>query len=146
VGADSVCGLQGQDEEDGMGQKGPLRLRIVWEAAERVGLVPWVPLMHFQGAPALILEGRSAGGVFEKTGSSGGKRLMMESQLIREIVAENTQKARQEDILEFLQARFGAVPDEIARRLRQVRAQKKLKALIQLAGRSPDLETFQRQL
>ena len=37
---------------------------------------------------------------------------MMESPLIKEIGAENTQKARQEAILEFLQARLGAIPDE----------------------------------
>src|SRR5437879_5628775 len=60
----------------------------------------------------------------------GGERIMIESPLINRIVAESTQKTMQEDILEFLEARFGAVPEEISEGLRKVRARKKLKALI----------------
>jgi len=140
-------------------------------AAGDVGLVPWVPLTRFQGAPAPILaecrrridkqalpEERdnllAVSQVLvqlryndpELLAILGGKHVVDESPLIKEIVAENTQKARQEAILEFLQARFGPVPEEISGRLRQVRAQKKLKALIKHAARSPDLESFRRQL
>jgi hypothetical protein len=76
----------------------------------------------------------------------GGKSVMIESPLIKEIVAENTQKARQEDILEFLHARFGTVPDGIAQQVRSVRAQRKLKALVKHAAQCPDLEAFRKRL
>jgi hypothetical protein len=59
----------------------------------------------------------------------GGKRVMIESPLIKEIVAENTQKARQ-----------------VAERLRNIRAQKKLNALVKHAAQCPDLEAFRRRL
>ncbi len=67
---------------------------------------------------------------------------MIESPLIKEIVAEKTQ----ETILEFLQARFGTVPEQVDQRLRTVRGEKKLKALIKLAARCPDLDAFRERL
>jgi len=76
----------------------------------------------------------------------GGKRIMIESPLINQIVAESTQKTMQEAILEFLEARFGALPGDISERLRKVRAQKKLKALIKHAAQSTDLEAFRSRL
>ena len=62
---------------------------------------------------------------------------MIESPLIKEIVAESTQKTMQEAILEVLEARFGNVPEDISEGLRQVRAKKKLKALVRHAARCP---------
>jgi hypothetical protein len=140
-------------------------------AAGDVGLVPWVPLTRFQGPPAPLLEEcrrridkqarpeerdnlLAVSQVLvqlryndpELLKILGGKRVMIESPLIKEIVAENTQKARQEDILEVLQARFGEVPKDVAERLRSIRAQKKLKALVKHAAQCPDLEAFWRRL
>jgi hypothetical protein len=71
---------------------------------------------------------------------------MIKSPLIKKIVTESIRKARQETIVELLQARFGAVPDAITRELRTVRAERKLKALIKHAAQSPDLEAFRRRL
>jgi outer membrane protein assembly factor BamA len=71
---------------------------------------------------------------------------MIESPLIKKIEAESAQKAMQESILEFLEARFGAVPEEISEALRKVRARKKLKDLVKHAARSSDLEAFRRRL
>jgi hypothetical protein len=140
-------------------------------AAGDVGLVPWVPLTRFQGPPAPILaecrrridkqalpEERdnllAVSQVLvqlryndpELLAILGGKRIMIESPLINEIVAESTQKTMQEDILEFLKARFGAIPEEISESLRNVCARKKLKALVKHAARSADLEAFRRRL
>ena len=67
---------------------------------------------------------------------------MIESPLIQEIVAES----KQEDILEVLQARFEAVPDNIIERLRAVRSEKKLLALIKLAVRCSNLDAFRKKL
>ncbi len=71
---------------------------------------------------------------------------MIDSPLIKEIVAENTQKVRQEAIIEFLQARFHQVPEGIVQQLRNIRAGKKLKALVKHAARCADLEAFRRRL
>ncbi len=144
-------------------------------AAGDVGLLPWVPLTHFEGPPAPLLEecrrriddqalAEERNNLLtvsqvlaqlrytdpELLTILGGKRVMIESPLINEIVAEATQKATQkttqENILAFLGARFGAVPAEIAEPLRQVHSQKKLNALLNHAARCRDLEAFPKQL
>ena len=75
---------------------------------------------------------------------------MIESPLIQEIVAEREreakQEAKQEAILEVLQTRFGSVVADIAERLRGVRGEKKLNALLKHAVRCPDLEAFRKRL
>ena len=71
---------------------------------------------------------------------------MIESPLIEEVFGERLRKAKQDSILDFLQARFGAVPQGIADRLRAVHADKKLRALTKLAARCSDIEAFRRQL
>jgi hypothetical protein len=140
-------------------------------AADDIGLVPWVPLTRFQGPPAPILEecrrridnqalpderdnllavsqvlAQLRYNDQELLSILGGKRVMIESPLIKEIVAEREQETIREAIVEFLEARFGAVPEEIPERLRHVRARKKLKALVKDAARSPDLAAFRRRL
>jgi hypothetical protein len=72
----------------------------------------------------------------------GGKQAMIESPLINQIVAENTQ----ETILTVLEARFGSVPEEIAERLRKLHGQKKLKALVKQAALCRDLGAFRKRL
>ena len=132
-----------------------------------VGLVPWVPLTRFQGPPAPLLEAcrrridelarpeerdnlLAVSQVLVQLRYNdprlltilGGKQLMIESPLINEILAENTQEA----ILRFLQARFGDVPEEVVQRLRSISADRKLKALIKHAAQCPTLEAFHRRL
>ncbi len=68
----------------------------------------------------------------------GGKSVMIESPLIREIVAE----VRQKDILKFL-TRFGPVPPELAAEVRSILDETVLDAVVELSTSCPDLEHFQ---
>jgi hypothetical protein len=132
-----------------------------------VSLIPWVPLTRFQGPPEAVLEKcrdrieqqahpadqanlLAVSQVLAKLRYQdpqllailGGKRVMIESPLIKEIVAES----RQEDIVRVLQARFGPVPLETTTRLRKIQSEKKLNDLIAHAALCPDLESFRERL
>src|SRR5262249_53759479 len=72
----------------------------------------------------------------------GGKQVMIESPLIKEILAES----KQDDILTVLKARFGEVPLELAKRLRRISSEKKLEKLIEEAARCASLKAFREQL
>jgi hypothetical protein len=136
-------------------------------AGGNVGLLPWVPLTQFQGPPRPLLEEcrkridkqarpderdnlLAVSQVLAQLRYNdpdllailGGKQIMIESPLINQIVAE----ARQEDILKFLQARFDSVPDDVSERLRAVRGEKKLVALIKHAARCRDINAFRKRL
>jgi hypothetical protein len=136
-------------------------------AAGDVGLVPWVPLTQFPGPPGPVLE-RCRQRIEEQAHPQdqanllavaqvftrlrfpdphllsllGGKRAMIESPLIQEIVAEKLQDA----ILELLKDHFGEVPLEVTTLLRAVGKEKKLLELLKLAPKCPDLETFRTRL
>jgi hypothetical protein len=140
-------------------------------AAGDVGLMPWVPLTHFQGPPQPILEEcrrridkqaradernnlLAVSQVLlqlryndpELLAVLGGTQVMIESPLINQMMAEKAQKTMQEAILAVLEARFGEVPGEMADRLRKLRAQRKLKSLVKQAALCRDLEAFRKQL
>jgi predicted transposase YdaD len=68
----------------------------------------------------------------------GGRRVMIESPLIQELMAEQ----RQDDIVEVLAGRFGAVPEDVLKRLRQVTREKELKELLRYTAVCPDLAAF----
>jgi hypothetical protein len=76
----------------------------------------------------------------------GGKKIMIESPLIDEIVSEAEVKARHEDIIEVLRTRFGAVPSELADRIRSVTSEDGLTQLIRSAAMCKDLEVFGKSL
>jgi predicted transposase YdaD len=144
-------------------------------AAGDIGLIPWVPLTRFEGPPRALLE--QCRERIEQDAASdekanllavtqvltrlrfsdlslltvlGGSQVMIESPLIKELVAEARQEAhqeaRQEDILAVLQARFGELPAELARRVRAVRSRRTLDALVRHAARCPDLDVFRKRL
>ena len=140
-------------------------------AAGDVGLLPWVPLTQFAGLPATIFEecrrqieenapvrdrenllavsqilARLRYNAPELLAILGGRHAMIESPLLKEIVADATQKATQKAILEFLRGRFGEAPNDVEQRLRTIRGEKKLKALVRHASRCPNLEAFRRRL
>jgi hypothetical protein len=82
----------------------------------------------------------------EVLASFGGRRVMIESPLLKKIVAESKAKSRQESIVLFLEGRFGEVPQDIIKRLRRFRGEKRLKALIKYSVSCPNLETFRTRL
>jgi hypothetical protein len=67
---------------------------------------------------------------------------MIESPLLQKIMAERSQDL----IIEALKARFDTVPREVTRPLREVLDEKKLKKLIALAVKCPDMEVFREAL
>jgi hypothetical protein len=130
-----------------------------------------VPLTHITGPPAPVfeecrrqIEGRARArdrenllavsqilaqlryNVPELLAILGGTQAMIESPLLKEIVAEATQKAKQEDIVEVLRGRFGKVPEELEQRLQTVRGARKLNSLLRHASRCATLEAFRRRL
>jgi hypothetical protein len=133
-----------------------------------VGVVPWVPLMHFDGPPEALLERCAA--KIEREASDpreranllgvsqvltglrftdpdlltllGGKQAMIESPLLQKLIAE----AKHKDILALLKDRFGTVPRDVTRRLQGILDEERLTNLNVLAGKCPDLPTFREAL
>ena len=131
------------------------------------GMMPWVPLMQAAEPPAVVL--RRCRAVIDQHAPAaehdqlitvmqvftrlrykdpnllsilGGKAAMIESPLIREIVAEG----RHKDILRALRARFGPVPPELEAEVKSIRDESVLHAAFDLAVSSPDLEGFGAEL
>ena len=131
------------------------------------GMMPWVPLMHADEPPEIVL--RRCREVIDQYAPAdeheslitvtqvftrlrykdpnllsilGGKTVMIDSLvrslLIREIVAER----RHKDILKVLAIRFGPVPPELAAEVRSILDETVLDAVVELAASSPDLEQF----
>jgi hypothetical protein len=72
----------------------------------------------------------------------GGEKAMIESPLLQKMIAERLH----DTILVILKDRFGTVPREVIRLLREVIDEKKLQQLAVLAGKCPDLEEFREAL
>ena len=130
------------------------------------GMMPWVPLMQADEPPQIVLQRCrevidqhapaeehesliTVTQVFTRLRYKdpnllsilGGKSVMIESPLIREIVAE----VRQKDILKFL-TRFGPVPPELAAEVRSILDETVLDAVVELSTSCPDLEHFQAEM
>src|SRR5262249_14169614 len=116
-------------------------------ASDDVGLIPWVPLTHFDGPPEVLLHecrrrldqlapAAEYANLLAVTqvmarlqyndpnllAIIGGRQIMIESPLIQELMAEKTHEV----LLEVLEARCGSVPAELAARLRTVIDEEKL--------------------
>jgi hypothetical protein len=136
-------------------------------AAADPGMMPWVPLMHADQPPEIVL--RRCREVIEQHAPAdehdrlitvtqvftrlrykdpnllsilGAKTVMIESLLIREIVAES----RHKDIFKFLAIRFGPVRPELEAEVRSILDETVLDAAVELAASSPDLEHFEADL
>ena len=72
----------------------------------------------------------------------GGNRVMIESPLVKELVAG----ARQKDLRRFLTSRFGVVPQEILNAIRAITDEARLDELIDWAAQCPDLAAFRARL
>jgi hypothetical protein len=135
------------------------------------GVMPWVPLARIDGPPEPVLgecrrvieerarpdEQANLLAVSQILGSLrynaallfaifGGKEKMIESPILQELIAETTAKSRQEDLLGFLEARFGPLPADISASLAVVTDEARLRDLIRHAALAPDLDAFRRIL
>jgi hypothetical protein len=128
-----------------------------------VGVVPWVPLMEFNGPPEALLERCAAkidaeahakdradlfavsqviGGLRfaepELLSLLGGQQAMIESPVLQKLIAERFHSV----ILDVLKDRFGSIPRDVTRHLGAILDEKRLRKLILLAGKCPDLQAF----
>jgi hypothetical protein len=134
-----------------------------------VGVTPWVPLMHFDGPPESLLE-RCAEKIEREAHPKdqadllivsqvlsglrfpdpellrllGGKETMFlsESPVLQKLIAETLHDA----IREALKARFGTMPRDVSRLLREIRDAKKLTRLNAIAATCPDMQAFREAL
>lgn len=140
-------------------------------AAGDVGIIPWVPLSRFEGPPRDILqrcrdridreaphqERRNLLAVTQVLTKLrfpdpqllmlfGGRQVMIDSPLIRELVAENTQETLQQVIVRILTARFGTVSDALAARVKSVRKKEELDNMVSFAALCAGLAAFEARL
>lgn len=132
-----------------------------------VGVTPWVPLMYFDGPPESLLE-RCAEKIEREAHPKdrvdllvvsqvfgelkfpiplladifGGQQAMFESRLLQKWFAERMHKA----ILALLKARFGSVPRDVTRLLREILDEERLNTLNVLAAQCPDMQAFREAL
>jgi len=131
------------------------------------GMMPWVPLMHAAEPPEVVL--RRCREVIDQRAPAdehdplitvtqvftrlrykdpnllsilGGKTVMIESLLIREIVGDRFHKV----ILKLLATRFGPVSPDLEAEVRSILDESVLDAVIELAAFSPDLKHFQAEM
>ncbi len=131
------------------------------------GLVPWIPLTHFDGPPEPIFQQCRA--IIEEKAQPdehdnllavsqvlaslryndpgllaifGGKEAMIESPVLMEVLAERAHRM----ILRLLQDRFGQIPKEIVDALKAVRDEDRLDELVSIGGRCGSLEEFRQRL
>jgi hypothetical protein len=76
----------------------------------------------------------------------GGRQPMIESPLIKELVEEAQAEAKQQDIIGFLESRFGSLSEGFTSSLRGITDVKRLNELVRLAGRCADLPAFEKHL
>jgi hypothetical protein len=132
-----------------------------------VGVTPWVPLMEFSSPPEALVErcvekiereahpkDRADLLVVSQVMATlrfsdtellklfGGQIPMIESPLIQRVIAESIHQ----DILALLKDRFDTVPRTVTKPLREILDEKKLRKLLLLASKCPELETFRQAL
>jgi hypothetical protein len=76
----------------------------------------------------------------------GGRQVMIESPVLKELEAEWKAEATTRAILRFLRARFGALPAELEAEILGLRDEARLDALLESAARCDSLEAFQASL
>lgn len=144
-------------------------------ATEDPGMMPWALLSQFEGPPEpgarrcriVIDRVRDAGEHANLLAVSqvlsrlryndprlltilGGSRIMIESPLLRELreewTAEARAEARAEDILRFLEYRFGPIPEAARDAVRATQDPQRLDALLECAARCENLDEFDARL
>lgn len=132
-----------------------------------VGVMPWVPLMQFNGLAETLLE-RCADRIDREAQPTqrtdllvisqvmaelrypdldvmtlfGGRKMMIESPLLQKMRAETIHEL----IVDALKDRFGAVPREVMKHLREIIDEKKLRRLNRIANKCANLDAFREAL
>ena len=131
-------------------------------AADDIGLIPWVPRAKIDGPPEPIF--RECRDRIDRAGSRGdrvnllavaqflarlnyndprlfqvlgGRKAMIESPLLKELMAENTRKTTQSNILKVLEGRFGRAARTLRSAIRGVEDDKQLTNLLIRSGTRP---------
>ncbi len=140
-------------------------------AANDVGLIPWVMLAKIDGPPEPVfrecrtrIDRDAAPGDRENLLAVtqflarlnyhdprlfqvlGGRKAMIESPVLKELMAETILKTKRADILKFLRARFGPGARRLRPALNAIEDDKRLEQLIDQAGRCHDLDSFKKLL
>ena len=139
--------------------------------AHDVGLVPWVPLTHFDGPPEPIFQ-QCRARIDEEAPPEerenllavtqvlaglrynevelfqllGGRNAMIESPVLQELKVEWTREAKIRTLVDVLVARFGPQAEEIATQLETIADDARLKELVKLAAVCSDLPSFRKEL
>ena len=136
-----------------------------------MGLIPWVPLSHFDGPPEPIF--RQCRARIDRDGQPeehenllavsqvlaglryddprlfqilGGREAMIESPVLQQLKAEWTQEGERKTIIKVLVARFGDEAEDLRAKLDMIDDEARLQELAEAAATCPDLEAFRRQL
>jgi hypothetical protein len=140
-------------------------------AADDLGLIPWIPLTKIDGPPEPVFRECRARidrdappgdrenllavsqflarlnyndpGLFEIL---GGQKVMIESPMLKELIADTTRKANRAAIIRVLAGRFGRQARALRTALKAIEDDKKLEKLQGESGRCPDLEAFRKLL
>jgi hypothetical protein len=140
-------------------------------AANDVGLIPWLPLTRFDGPPEVLLQQcrdridqrappeehanllavtqvmtRLRYNDQQLLSILGGSRIMIESPLIQELMAQTRQETMQRVIVKALESRFGLVPPELGVELRTVLDEQRLFDLLGFAFVCADADAFRARL
>ena len=135
-------------------------------AAPDVGVVPWASLAHYEGPPEVLLQrcrdrleregGKQRANLlavaqvfarlhFDKPAwleILGGRKAMIESPLIQEIVAEADRAGQVKVIVRVLRRRFGELTPTVTAGLEQVKEEERLARLADHAAIYPSLQAF----
>ncbi len=60
-------------------------------------------------------------------------------------IQEGLEKGKKETILEFLEARFGTVPNDLVEGIQKIENRTRLKSLVRLAASCDNMETFRKK-
>jgi predicted transposase YdaD len=140
-------------------------------AAGDIGLIPWVPLTQYDESPEAIVRecreriDRAAPPNEHETllavtqflarlryndprlfNILGGRKAMIESPVLQEIIAEGRVQGRRESLVAVLTTRFGAIGDELESDLKSIEDEARLNELIKLSASCRSLKSFRKHL